>query len=99
MLAAIALNWRQVLSGKCQKCVKMLAWLIGDAFRHHLPKVWGGDRTWLGARLGVLVGLKMLANKNRTRLTFLAPPPRIEDILRVSKLDTIFEIRGGVALA
>jgi anti-sigma B factor antagonist len=48
------------------------------------------------AGLGVLVGLKMLANKNRTRLTFLAPPPRIEDIFRVSKLDTIFEIRGGV---
>lgn len=48
------------------------------------------------AGLGVLVGLKMLANKNRSRLTFLAPPARVEDIFRVSKLDTIFEIRGGV---
>ena len=47
------------------------------------------------AGLGVLVGLKMVSNKNRTRFTLLAPPSRIEDIFRVSKLDTIFEIRGG----
>ena len=47
------------------------------------------------AGLGLLVGLKMNANKNRTRLVFLAPPSRIEDIFRVSKLDTIFEINSG----
>lgn len=55
-----------------------------------------GDLQFLdSAGLGVLVGLKMNANKNRTRLSFLSPPSRIEDIFRVSKLDTIFEISGG----
>lgn len=48
------------------------------------------------AGLGVLVGLKMTANKNRIRLVMLAPAPRVEDIFRVSKLDSIFEIQGGV---
>lgn len=47
------------------------------------------------AGLGVMVGLKMNANKNRTRLVLLSPPQRIQDIFRVSKLDTIFEIRSG----
>jgi anti-sigma B factor antagonist len=47
------------------------------------------------AGLGVLVGLKMMANRNRTSLTFLSPPARVEDIFRVSKLNTIFEIRSG----
>lgn len=47
------------------------------------------------AGLGVMVGLKMNANKNRTRLVLLSPPQRILDIFRVSKLDTIFEIRSG----
>lgn len=47
------------------------------------------------AGLGVMVGLKMGANKNRTRLVLLSPPQRIQDIFRVSKLDTIFEIRSG----
>jgi anti-anti-sigma factor len=55
-----------------------------------------GELTFLdSAGLGVLVGLKMSANKNRTRLVFLSPPPRVEDIFKVSKLDTIFEIRSG----
>jgi tetratricopeptide (TPR) repeat protein len=43
----------------------------------------------------LLVGLKMQANRNRTSLTFLSPPPRVEDIFRVSKLNTIFEILSG----
>ncbi|MCL5270883.1 MAG: tetratricopeptide repeat protein [bacterium] len=47
------------------------------------------------AGLGVLVGLKMSANKNHTRLAFLAAPSRIADVFRVSKLDTIFEVRAG----
>ncbi len=63
-----------------------------DQIYIHLPGLTFLD----SAGLGVLVGLKMLANKNRTRLTFLAPPARVEDIFRVSKLDTIFEIRGGI---
>ncbi len=44
---------------------------------------------------GALVGLKMLANRNRTRLVFLTPTQRIMEIFRVSKLDTIFEIVTG----
>ncbi len=44
---------------------------------------------------GTLVGLKMVANRNRTRLTFLSPTPRILDIFHISKLDTIFEIISG----
>lgn len=47
------------------------------------------------AGLGVLVALKMSASKHRCRLTLLSLPSRIEDIFRVSKLDTIFEIHGG----
>jgi anti-anti-sigma factor len=55
-----------------------------------------GDMEFLdSAGLGVLVGLKMAANKNRTRLLFLSPPSRVDDIFRVSKLDTIFEVRRG----
>ncbi len=47
------------------------------------------------AGLGVLVGAKMTAHKHRTKLSFLAPQSRVEDIFRVSKLDSIFEVRGG----
>lgn len=47
------------------------------------------------AGLGVMVGIKMNANKNHTRLALLSPPQRIQDIFRVSKLDTIFDIRSG----
>lgn len=47
------------------------------------------------AGLGVLVGTKMTAHKHRTKLSFLAPQARVEDIFRVSKLDSIFEVRGG----
>ena len=55
-----------------------------------------GNLTFLdSAGLGVLVGMKMTANKHRTRLVFLSPPSRVEDIFRVSKLDSIFEIRSG----
>lgn len=46
------------------------------------------------AGLGLFVGLKMSANRNHARLAFLAPPPRVEQIFRVAKLDTIFEILG-----
>lgn len=55
-----------------------------------------GDLEFLdSAGLGVLVGLKMAANKNKAQLTFLSPPSRVEDIFRVSKLHTIFDIRTG----
>lgn len=47
------------------------------------------------AGLGLLVRLKTQANRNRTSLTFLSPPSRVEDIFRVSKLNTIFDIRGA----
>jgi anti-anti-sigma factor len=47
------------------------------------------------AGLGVLVGLKMSANKHQTSLAILSPPPRIADIFRVSKLDTILDVREG----
>lgn len=49
------------------------------------------------AGLGVLVGLKMQANRNRTQLALLAPPQAIAEIFRVSKLDTIFELQTGAA--
>ena len=55
-----------------------------------------GDLEFLdSAGLGVLVGFKMAASKNRTRLVFLSPPPRVEDIFRISKLDTILEVLKG----
>lgn len=44
---------------------------------------------------GALVGLKMAANRNKTRLVFLSPTQRISEIFKVSKLDTIFEILTG----
>lgn len=44
---------------------------------------------------GTMVGLKMAANRNRTKLCFLSPTERILDIFRISKLDSIFEIRQG----
>ena len=51
------------------------------------------------AGLGVLIGLKMRANRSRTTLTLLAPPPPIEEIFRVSKLNTIFNILDPQAAA
>ncbi len=55
-----------------------------------------GDLEFLdSAGLGLLVGFKMAASKNRTRLIFLPPPPRVEDIFRISKLDTILEMLKG----
>lgn len=58
--------------------------------------VYMAEMTFLdSAGLGVMVGLKMNANKSQTRLTLLSPPQRIQDIFRISKLDTIFDIRNG----
>ncbi len=45
---------------------------------------------------GTMVGLKVAVNRNRTRLTFLAPNDRVMDIFRISKLDSIFDIITGV---
>ncbi len=47
------------------------------------------------AGLGVLVGMKMTVNKNKSRLTLLAPSKSVHDILFVSKLDSIFDILTG----
>jgi anti-anti-sigma factor len=47
------------------------------------------------AGLGLLVGLKMQANRSNASLVFLSPPARVEDIFRVSKLHAIFEIQTG----
>ena len=47
------------------------------------------------AGLGVLVGLKMTANKNKTRLILVSPSQNFSDILAVSKLDSIFDIIDG----
>ena len=44
---------------------------------------------------GTMVGLKMAANRNRTRLDFLAPNERVMDVLQISKLDSIFDIKSG----
>jgi anti-anti-sigma factor len=48
------------------------------------------------AGLGVLVGLKMAASRGGLQLDFLSPQARVEEIFRVSKLDTIFELICGV---
>ncbi len=47
------------------------------------------------AGLGVLVGLKMTANKNKTRVVIVSPSNKFADILEVSKLDSIFDIIDG----
>lgn len=47
------------------------------------------------AGLGVLVQLKATANKNRTRLALISPSKGVNDILMVSKLDSIFDIITG----
>lgn len=44
---------------------------------------------------GTMVGLKVAVNRNRARLTFLAPNDRVMDIFRISKLDSIFDIITG----
>ena len=45
--------------------------------------------------LGMLIAIKMSATRTCTSLAFLAPPPRVMDVLRISKLDGILEIIGG----
>jgi anti-anti-sigma factor len=47
------------------------------------------------AGLGVLVGMKVSSNKSRATLTLVAPSKGVADILMVSKLDSIFEIKTG----
>lgn len=47
------------------------------------------------AGLGVLVGMKVSSNKSRANLTLVAPSKGVSDILMVSKLDSIFEIKTG----
>lgn len=47
------------------------------------------------AGLGVLVGLKMTANKNKARIMLLQPSKPVADILYISKLDGIFDIITG----
>jgi anti-sigma B factor antagonist len=47
------------------------------------------------AGLGVLVGMKVSANKARSRLVLAKPSKGVSDILLVSKLDSIFEIMSG----
>lgn len=44
---------------------------------------------------GAMVGLKMANNRNRTQMCFLAPSERLLDIFRISKLDSIFDIKLG----
>ena len=48
------------------------------------------------AGLGALVDLKILTNKNRMRLSIVAPSPGVANVLTISKLEEIFEIIGGV---
>jgi anti-anti-sigma factor len=45
---------------------------------------------------GIMVGLKVALGRNRTTLHFLSPNNRVMDIFRISKLDSIFEILGGI---
>lgn len=47
------------------------------------------------AGLGVLVGIKMTANKSKTRLILISPSKNVYDILYVSKLENIFDIVTG----
>lgn len=47
------------------------------------------------AGLGVLVGMKMTASKNKARIVLLQPSKTVADILYISKLDGIFDIVTG----
>ncbi|AXA36560.1 MAG: hypothetical protein KatS3mg130_1933 [Candidatus Sumerlaea sp.] len=47
------------------------------------------------AGLGVLVGFKMTASKNKARIILLQPSRAVADILYISKLDGIFDILTG----
>jgi anti-sigma B factor antagonist len=47
------------------------------------------------AGLGILVGLKMTSNKNKARLMIVSPSRAVQDILNVTKLDTVFDIIDG----
>ncbi|GAB4318165.1 MAG: hypothetical protein Kow0059_11470 [Candidatus Sumerlaeia bacterium] len=47
------------------------------------------------AGLGVLVGIKMMANRCKARMLLVAPSKNVYDILYVSKLENIFDIVTG----
>lgn len=47
------------------------------------------------AGLGLLVGFKMQASKNKARVILLQPSKPVADILYISKLDGIFEVVSG----
>ncbi len=47
------------------------------------------------AGLGVLVGMKVSSNKSRANLVLISPSKGVNDILLVSKLDSIFDIITG----
>ena len=78
----------------CQDVKTNLASLFSSQINR--AYVYLGELTFLdSAGLGVLVGTKTQAKRGNIDLTFLSPPPRVEDIFRVSKLDGIFDITGG----
>lgn len=54
----------------------------------HLGKVQYVDSGGWGA----MVGLKVVANRNRIRICFLSPTERVLEVFRISKLDSIFDV-------
>lgn len=89
----ITLKGRLVLE-HCTSAKSRLGGLIDDDVANvyvHLTHLEFLD----SAGLGVFVSLKQIANRHRTQLSLLSPTPRVEEVFRVSKLDTIFDLCMG----
>jgi anti-anti-sigma factor len=89
----VLLKGRLVLTN-CERVRKRLHELLSPEIAQiflHLGQLEYVD----SAGWGAMVGLKMAANRSRVRMCFLSPGERILDIFRISKLDSIFEIKSG----
>lgn len=79
----------------CTDVKSRLAELLTPAVEHFYVNL--SDLDFIDSSgLGTLIGLKMEANRTHSSMVLLRPAPRILDILRVSRLDAIFEMMTGL---
>lgn len=84
----------QVILDECERLKNQVVALI-DKGINQLYLDFGKVNFIDSAGLGVLVGLKMTASKNKARLILVSPSQNFADILSVAKLDSIFDIIDG----
>ncbi len=89
----VRLSGRIVLD-ECDRLKSTLVSAIGPSVQR-INLDLGGVDFIDSAGLGALVGIKVSANKHKARLALLSPSHSVNDILVVSKLDSLFDLVTG----